>query len=104
MQSHDCIPLHAAMPGSDARRDLPTSQFADATLMGLYLGPITEKVPTDAVSGLPPHCHHFFLFFFLKIFIWLCWLLVVLCGIFHYDVWVQKLRYVGLVPLQHAGS
>ena len=88
MQSHDCIPLHAAMPGSDTRRDLPTSQFADATLMGLYLGPITEKVPTDAVSGLPPHCHHFFLFF-KKIFIWLCWLLVVLCGIFHYGVWVQ---------------
>ena len=53
MQSHDCIPLHAGTPGSDSRRDLPTRKLADTTLMGLYLAPITEKVPTDAVSGLP---------------------------------------------------
>ena len=64
MQSHDCIPLHAGTPGSDSRRDLSTRQLADTTLMGLYLAPITEKVPTDAVSGLPPNCHHFFLSFF----------------------------------------
>ena len=89
MQSHDCIPLHAGTPGSDSRRDLPTRKLADTTLMGLYLAPITEKVPTDAVSGLPPNCHHFFLSFFLLIFIWLCWILVVLCGIFHYGVWAQ---------------